>query len=194
MNMDKDERSRYIESLRRLPLFKLEWMAKKIDIERFPDRYQAIVDTISEKKNLQPSEEEKNTAQEDARIFMIVARIRRVYLAFLIIGSIGLLWRIFHPFILKENLEILLYAILWTPIYYGLLSEKGWVIPLIFINSAFSCLSLLTDIFHPAENIKEIIYKALSCLMLFFFFYQILFFSKRGVRRYFGDRGKILFH
>lgn len=192
--MDKDERSRYIESLRRLPLFQLEWMAKKINIERFPDRYQAIVDTISEKKNLQPYGEERNTAQEDARIFKMVARIRRVYLVFLIISWIALLWRILHLLNLKENLEILLYAILWTATYYGLLFKNGWVIPLIFITSAFSCLSRLTDIFQPAENIKGIIFKALSCLVLLFFFYQILFFSKKEVRRYFGFKGKILFH
>jgi hypothetical protein len=169
-------------------------MARKINIERFPDRYQAIVDTISEKKGLQPSDEEKNTAQDNARIFKRVARIRRIYLVFLIIAWIALLWRISHSSDLKDNLENLLYAILWTAIYYGLLFKSGWIIPLIFINSALSCVSSLSNIFHPAENIKAVFFKVIFCLMFFFFFYQIIYFSKREVRRYFRDRGKILFY
>jgi len=192
--MDKGELSKYTESLRRLPLFQLEWLAKKINKKEFPDRYQAIFEQISEKKQLQLSIEDKNIAKKHARIFQIVARIRRVYLVLLIISWLVVFWGICHPLNLRESLEALLYAILWTVIYYGLRSEESWVIPLIFINSAILCFSRLTDIFHPAENVKEIVFKVLSCLTILFFFYQILFFSKGEVRRYFGDKGKLLFH
>jgi len=192
--MDKGELSKYTESLRRLPLFQLEWLAKKINKKEFPDRYQAIFEQISEKKQLQLSIEDKNIAKKHARIFQIVARIRRVYLVLLIISWLVVFWGICHPLNLRESLEALLYAILWTVIYYGLRSEESWVIPLIFINSAILCFSRLTDIFHPAENAKEIVFKVLSCLTILFFFYQILFFSKGEVRRYFGDKGKLLFH
>lgn len=40
----------YIESLRPLSVGHLEWMAARVDKERFPERYKAIIDAISEKK------------------------------------------------------------------------------------------------------------------------------------------------
>jgi len=40
----------YIESLRPLPVHHLECMAAHVDKERFPERYKAIMDVISEKK------------------------------------------------------------------------------------------------------------------------------------------------
>jgi len=40
----------YIQSLRPLPVGHLEWMAAHVDKERFPERYKAIMDVISEKK------------------------------------------------------------------------------------------------------------------------------------------------
>lgn len=50
----------YLESLRPLAVGHLEWMAAHIDKERFPDRYKAIIDAISEKR-LHPENEENNT-------------------------------------------------------------------------------------------------------------------------------------
>lgn len=47
----------YIESLHPLPVVHLEWMASHIDKERFPERYKAIMDAISEKK-LHPQDED----------------------------------------------------------------------------------------------------------------------------------------
>jgi uncharacterized RDD family membrane protein YckC len=50
----------YLESLRTLPVGRLEWMAAHIDKERFHDRYKAIIDAISERK-LHPGNEENDT-------------------------------------------------------------------------------------------------------------------------------------
>lgn len=49
----------YLESLRPLPVAHLEWMVAHIDKERFPDRYKAIINEISEKR-LRPRNEESN--------------------------------------------------------------------------------------------------------------------------------------
>jgi len=48
----------YIKSLRPLPIAHLEWMAQNIDKEIYPDRYKAIVDTISDKRSRPKSFEE----------------------------------------------------------------------------------------------------------------------------------------
>ena len=48
----------YIKSLRPLPIAHLEWMAQNIDKETYPDRYKAIVDTISDKRSRPKSFEE----------------------------------------------------------------------------------------------------------------------------------------
>ncbi len=53
----------YIESLRPLPVGHLEWMAVHVDKERFPERYKAIIDAISEKK-LHPQVEETSPQEE----------------------------------------------------------------------------------------------------------------------------------
>lgn len=48
----------YIESLRPLPIAHLEWMAQHIDKEKYPERYKAIVDVISDKRSRPESSEE----------------------------------------------------------------------------------------------------------------------------------------
>jgi len=53
----------YIQSLRPLPVAHLEWMAAHVDKERFPERYKAIIDAISEKK-LHPQGEDTGAHDE----------------------------------------------------------------------------------------------------------------------------------
>ena len=57
---ERESIEEYIESLRPLPVGHLEWMAKHVDKERFPERYKAIIDTITERK-LHPENEENRT-------------------------------------------------------------------------------------------------------------------------------------
>ncbi len=58
----------YLESLRPLPVGHLEWMAAHIDKEKYPERYKAIVDVISNKKSRPEGSEEATLPGEKPMI------------------------------------------------------------------------------------------------------------------------------
>ncbi len=69
----------YIESLHPLPLDYLEWMAAHVDKERFPERYKAIIDVISEKKL---HSQDEDTGAHEERSEEISLREERMKLEF----------------------------------------------------------------------------------------------------------------
>jgi hypothetical protein len=78
-------------------------------------------------------------------------------------------------------------------VYVGLRSRRSWAITLVLITSAFGFFSSFCKIIDPAGDILALIGKVFSCLFLFFFGYQIIFFRKREVRLFFGTKGQVLF-
>jgi hypothetical protein len=76
----------YIESLRLLSLAQLEWMAGYIDKEKFPERYKAIIDAISERR-LQPQAEVITSPQ--GWIIQTVRILSKIYLFLALIGLGG---------------------------------------------------------------------------------------------------------
>jgi hypothetical protein len=127
------------------------------------------------------------------RIETIVQRIQKVYLAFAILGVFGTVSYIFRQADFLKILEASFFVLVDGSIYFALRSRKSWVIPLVLITSAFSCIRLLIFFFQPAEDIRTILIKIFAGLFFFFFAYQINFFRKSEVRLFFGSHGHELF-
>lgn len=130
---------------------------------------------------------------DEGRIEEIVLRIQKVYLTLAILGILGTLSSIFGQSNLREISEYFVFLILLWIIYFGLRRRRSWIIPLVLIMSAYSCIRVLFVIFQPADDIIMLLSKILGVLLFFFFAYQINFFRKPQVRLLFGAKGHELF-
>ena len=129
----------------------------------------------------------------EGRIEEIVQRIQKIYLALALLGVISTLSSIFGQSGLREISEDFFFLILLWIIYFGLRRRRSWIIPLVLIMSAYSCIRVLFVIFQPADDIVMLLGKILGVLLFLFFAYQINFFRKPEVRLFFGAKGHELF-
>jgi hypothetical protein len=127
------------------------------------------------------------------RTQIIVLRIQRVYLLLTILGLFTLSLGLFGFEFRREYLEELISVIIFVIIYFGLRRRQGWVITLILIFSVFQGLGAFLKIIQPAEDIRSLVLKFVSCLLFFFAAYQLYFFRRKEVRALFGDQGVVLF-
>jgi hypothetical protein len=126
------------------------------------------------------------------RIERTVLVIQRVYLVISILGILVLL----SYLVKSRGVEALLQGALMTVLncvsYLGLRYRQHWVITLILIVSALSCLGIFFQILQPADSVRALFDKILLVLILLFYAYQIHFFRKPEVRQLFGDRGYLV--
>ena len=122
-----------------------------------------------------------------------VVIVRRVYLALVILLAINTLTSVFVLSNIRKMLEGFIFFIVYGVIYFGLRYMKDWVIQLVLITSAFSCFWFVIRILIPSVDITALIFKLLAGLLVFFFGYQIAFFRKPEVRRFFGAKGREVF-
>lgn len=131
--------------------------------------------------------------QQRERTQIIVLRIQRFYLLLTILGLFTLSLVVFSRGFQRRYLEEFIILIIFGIIYFGLKRRKVWVIMLILIFSVFQCLGALFKIIQPAEDIGTLLLKLISCLLFFFYAYQLSFFRRKEVRTLFGDQGVVLF-
>jgi hypothetical protein len=127
------------------------------------------------------------------QIETIVRRVQKAYLALAILGVLVTLVYIFRQANFLKISWSFLFVLVDGSIYFALRSRRSWVIPLVLIISAFSCINFLIFIFQPAEDIRTILIKVFAGLSFLFFAYQINFFGKSEVRLFFGAKGHELF-
>jgi membrane protease YdiL (CAAX protease family) len=174
----------YIESLRPLPIAHLEWMAEHIDKEKFPDRYKAIVDAISEKRLDAP---QAKRDPSERKILRTMDLLSMVYLVLAIFGGIGFLGGMMHGKDIAWLGSVLINILMYVSMYTGFRLRKGWVIPLLCVLLAFLCLELLVEK-EFLHSVGRIIGKSLRGL---FYCYQVYFFTKKGAREVLGIRGSL---
>lgn len=134
---------------------------------------------------------EMRTVQDDIR--RAVRRIRRVYLVLSVMASIAAFSHLLEWKGIWDVLPDVLLGTLYGLVYVGLRFRKEWVVTLILIFSALSCLGLLLLVMSPADGIRMILGKVF-CLALFLFFaYNIMFFRRARVRMFFGNKGTLVF-
>jgi len=136
-----------------------------------------------------------NGKLQDDKIEKILTWLQRVYLVLIILNGASLLFQLvdFEQSKLREIDETAIGLAMYWGVYVGLRSRRSWAITLVLITSAFGFFSSFCKIIDPAGDILALIGKVFSCLFLFFFGYQIIFFRKREVRLFFGTKGQVLF-
>jgi len=78
-------------------------------------------------------------------------------------------------------------------IFLGLRRKKHWVVVLIMICSALWLLYTLLSIFAPAADFRTLFQKFVAVALVLFYAYQINFFSKYEVKKFYGVKGFLIF-
>jgi hypothetical protein len=126
----------------------------------------------------------------------VKAAVIRIQRAYVVLGMLVIVFAIVAPIdepSLRDCLEVVIFLLLCGTVYLGLHRRKEWVIPLVLVFSAGTSLWQAIVILSPAQDVEAVLGKLFSGLLLMFFVYQFLFFSRREVRLFFGSKGRILF-
>lgn len=133
--------------------------------------------------------------------------IKNVYLLVAVLGVVTIIVTIFEQS-QKEAITSIpsssLIVIVYLLICYGLKRRREWVIPLVLAVSASSLITLFLQHAHlldidydpklePLRNVFFIMRWLIYLAAIFFFAYQIYFFSKREIRKRFGVSEQIIF-
>lgn len=134
------------------------------------------------------------------KIESIVIKIKKIYLFLICLYIVLIVIAILAPlnqYDIKNKIEstykLTYNFIIFLALYIGLPKRKKWIIPLILFFSSLGFLATLIDILHPAESLSRIAEKVIGLLVFLFFGYQIHFFSKAEVKKFFRTKGSILF-
>ena len=133
---------------------------------------------------------------QNDKIEAVVIKIQRVYLSLTCLGfvlAVFVLSGLSGKYGLKDGFELTYTSFIYLALYFGLMRRKKWIIPLILLAAAFGLFRELIYILHPAESLSKIAGKAISVLLLLFYSYQMHFFSKTEVKKFFQSKGSFLF-
>ena len=133
---------------------------------------------------------------EENRILLTLNVIERIYCILVILGIGHVVWTALNLSGIFERQEVyvsLLTVVFDCLILWGLKVKKEWIVQFIIIISAFMLFKLALIIAQPATDHIYLAGKALSLFLFIFYGYQILFFSKYEVRKYFEAEGVTIF-
>jgi len=137
-----------------------------------------------------------NNKFPEKRILSTLSKIQKVYFVFVCLGFfVGLL----IPFVFSAaqtsqiNLLALFNVVVYLCVYLGIRRRKGWLIPLVLLFSIYQLYGYFKFIFLSAESAEMVLGKFLAMGMIWFYVYQVYFFTRREVKSFFGVKGKILF-
>jgi hypothetical protein len=134
------------------------------------------------------------------KIVSTVNFIRKVYLMLILLGIIGsceIISDVINKQNVGQNVAILISIIIDIVIHYGLKHWKKWVVPLIIFASTLSIIHLTVSTASGAvasqnTNIFSLtISYVMIIAMLFFYSFQIYFFTKKEVKIFWGIKGQI---
>ena len=128
----------------------------------------------------------------EKQITTIINVLKKIYLALLslaVFGTISVLslYVISRDLLLHHLLTFSVSSIVTALLLQGLKTRKSWIAPTIVFLSVFTAIgSLLTSPADLLQSFARIFGFALAA-------FQIYFFSRKEVRKYFGTQGTVLF-
>ena len=135
----------------------------------------------------------------NSKIDSIVIKIQGVYLFlicweifFFIMELLGSYSK-YDRFQISRDFEDILRFVIQLTLYLGLKYRKKWVVPFVLLMSVSSIIIALLGILSPAESWQFILAKIFGVLFLLFYGYQLRFFTKAEVRKFFQSEGTVLF-
>jgi hypothetical protein len=124
----------------------------------------------------------------------IAGRLQKIYLIFVCLGiPVAITYLFTGIYSQAENLQGFLNILLESLIFLGLRRKKHWVVVLGLIFPALWLLSGLAFILLPALDLKTLFQKFVAVALVLFYAYQINFFSKYEVKKFYGMKGFIIF-
>jgi hypothetical protein len=136
------------------------------------------------------------------KIVLTVNRIKKVYLMLILLGIVGscdIIDDIMNEQNTFQNVAILFSIAIDIVIYYGLKLWKRWVVPLIIFASTLSLIHLVSSttsgaVSSQSANIVILIISYIMIIaMVFFYSFQIYFFTKKEVKSFWKIKGEIIF-
>ena len=186
---------------RKYSLDELYDVCNVVDRNKYPDNFQAIVNEIEKRKaNLEHIDSGTSKVEPISptdKINLIIRRINKIYFVLIIMGLLYVIFTasgIWDKFGLKDSAKGLLGLIINLIAFLGLKYKKNWVVPYALIMSSFSFINMLIIILRPADQLAILIGKLFGVCLLFFYAYQIRFFSRREVKRHLESGGVELFN
>ncbi len=160
-----------------------------IDKDRYPERYERVIHEINTRKNDPVKGNHRKNPVE-----VIIIRIRYIYYILIVftLGGVALalqFWKSDFSIYIGAGIKVLAYIL----ICYGLLRIKPWVIPLALIVSALGIINEVFALYISAENSFGIIIKFIGVLIICFYLYQIYFFRKKEIAKFFESENMDIF-
>lgn len=137
-----------------------------------------------------------NTNFHERRISSTVVIIRKIYFTLLFLGVLGLVYLasgVSHVYGGKDIPGYLIFCLIVSIKYYGLRFRRTWVVPLILYASALGIIRILFTGVNAENGVIMVIGVPVFFMMVLFYAYQIYFFSRTDVNRFFGRKGLIFF-
>ena len=133
------------------------------------------------------------------KIDSIVNKIQGVYLFFVCFFVFSVIWvvlgslRKYDRIVINKSLEEFWMFPLDLILFLGLKYRKKWVVPFVLLVSAFGVFRMLLFILSPVESWQFILAKIFGLLGILFYGYQLRFFTKPEVRKFFQSEGLVIF-
>ena len=122
--------------------------------------------------------------------------IRRGVLILAIIITASLILQlpiVFSSLNIEDFLRALIVCFVLWMIFYGIKKVKSWSVILVLIFSYFAFLgNTLATISMNVDNGYDILKKLFDLILLFFYAFIIVIFSKSDTKRYFKEKGTII--
>jgi hypothetical protein len=160
-----------------------------IDKDKYPERYERVIHEINTRKNDPVKENLRKNPVE-----IIISRIRYVYYVLIVFTLIGIFiglhyWKFDFSMCAVAGIKVTVYIF----ICYGLMKMKTWVIPLALIVSAFGIIIEVFVLYMSVKNGFGLIVKSIYVFILCFYLYQIYFFRKKEIARFFKSENIDIF-
>lgn len=121
--------------------------------------------------------------------------IRGAYWLLVILGLIALLGKFAGlPSVQQYSTAVMTFnAIIYTSILYVLYKKKSWIVSFILFYAYLMIVGRLALIvLADATDIKMIEQKVGNIFLAIFFMYQVIVFSRKETKRYYGEKGQTI--
>jgi hypothetical protein len=184
-----EDYSSYINGLSLDQLLEIE---KSINRAKYPERYKLVKELI-DKRSSSPSRDVYET-KEETKYLNSINFIQKTYLVIICISVLVFIYKVFTNAVSEINIpSFILNFTLLLFIYWGIRSVKKWVVILVLLFAYVGLIRTLLNFLADYSDVAQLFaYRTLDLLFLCFFIYQIIVFSKKETKEYFGSKEKII--
>ena len=138
----------------------------------------------------------RGSNSQNANVPFGINFIRKEVLILAIIITASLILQlpiVFSSLNIEDYLRAVIVCFILWMIFYGIKKVKSWAVILVLIFSYFAFLGItLATISMNVDNGYDVLKKLFDLVLLFFYAFIIVIFSKSDTKRYFKEKGTII--